>query len=316
MKTIYYKIKNKRIRRIDEDIDKSLWQRNLDWVDVCYSDINKVFDFLSFLPFIKDNKNFINKAEINPIPRTHNNYIIQNFIISQKDNIYKSEYFTLIILKDLIIRIIPIDNTVDIDTPETEHSISLFKDIRFYYVYKLMTEIIAKNISSLIIAKKKLHTLENKLINKPDELSSGEVMSNHTEIGQLADIIEDQHVSFSVFNTIFEEVKYENDIKWLLNRDNGFKELTRMTERLEEKAESFRFQFMMIQQEASTRKINILTIVQAVFVPLTFITGVYGMNFKYMPELDGEYSYYAVWSLFVFISVILIYFFKKDKWFE
>jgi len=69
-----------------------------------------------------------------------------------------------------------------------------------------------------------------------------------------ADIIEDQHVSLSVFTTTFEDTKYENDIKDLKNRDKGFKELNRMIERLEEKTESFHFQFMVIQQEASTQK--------------------------------------------------------------
>jgi len=316
IETIYYRVENNRIARIKEDIDTSLWQSSLDWVDVCYSDLNEVFEFLSFFPLIKENREFITQPDTYPIPRTHNDYLIQNFVISQKSNIYYSEYFSLIVIKDLIIRITPIDNDIKIDIPESEHTINLFKDIRFYYVYKLMTEIIAMNISSLIIAKKRLHSLENKLINKPDDLSSGEVMSNHTEIGQLADIIEDQHVSLSVFTTIFEDTKYENDIKWLKNRDKSFKELTRIIERLEEKTESFRFQFMVIQQEASTRKINLLTIIQAIFVPLTFIAGVYGMNFKYMPELEWEYSYYAVWVLFVFISAILIYFFKRNKWFD
>jgi magnesium transporter len=85
---------------------------------------------------------------------------------------------------------------------------------------------------------------------------------------------------------------------------------------LEEKAESFTTQFMLIHQEESAHKINILTILQAIFIPLTFIAGVYGMNFKYMPELDFQYSYFVILGVFVVLAGSLLIFFKKNGWFD
>jgi len=73
---------------------------------------------------------------------------------------------------------------------------------------------------------------------------------------------------------------------------------------------------MLIHQEESARKINILTIVQAIFVPLTFLAGIYGMNFSYMPELNWKYAYFVVWGIFVLLSSVLLYFFKKNRWFD
>ena len=58
-----------------------------------------------------------------------------------------------------------------------------------------------------------------------------------------------------------------------------------------------------------------LTITATIFIPLTFIAGIYGMNFKYMPELEWEYGYFAVWALIISVVGVMFYFFKKKNWF-
>lgn len=57
-----------------------------------------------------------------------------------------------------------------------------------------------------------------------------------------------------------------------------------------------------------------LTMTATIFIPLTFISGIYGMNFKYMPELEWRYGYLAVWAVFVGVVGIMFYFFKKKDW--
>ena len=70
---------------------------------------------------------------------------------------------------------------------------------------------------------------------------------------------------------------------------------------------------------AQTHKMNeimkTLTIVSAIFIPLTFIVGVYGMNFKYMPELEYKHGYYTVVGVMVFIGLLMMYYFKRRRWF-
>lgn len=58
-----------------------------------------------------------------------------------------------------------------------------------------------------------------------------------------------------------------------------------------------------------------LTVVSSVFLPLTFIAGIYGMNFHYMPELNYHYGYYTIITLMVLIVLGMIVYFKKKKWF-
>ncbi len=59
---------------------------------------------------------------------------------------------------------------------------------------------------------------------------------------------------------------------------------------------------------------QLLTIVSTVFIPLTFIAGVYGMNFDDMPELHWKYGYAGVWVLMVIITMIMIWLTKKRNW--
>lgn len=64
-----------------------------------------------------------------------------------------------------------------------------------------------------------------------------------------------------------------------------------------------------------TNKImKVLTIVTTIFAPLTFITGIYGMNFKYMPELEWKFGYPLVLGIMLFIGIGMIIYFKKKKW--
>lgn len=57
-----------------------------------------------------------------------------------------------------------------------------------------------------------------------------------------------------------------------------------------------------------------LTIFSAIFMPLTFIVGVYGMNFEHMPELHYRYSYYIVWGVMVLVTVGMIGYFRRRRW--
>jgi len=59
---------------------------------------------------------------------------------------------------------------------------------------------------------------------------------------------------------------------------------------------------------------KVLTVFASIFIPLTFIAGIYGMNFEYMPELKWRWAYPALWGAFIIIPAILIIYFKKKKW--
>ncbi len=77
-------------------------------------------------------------------------------------------------------------------------------------------------------------------------------------------------------------------------------------------------QLLNIHFNLSTQRVNevilVLTLFSVFFMPLTFIVGVYGMNFKFMPEIDWKYGYLGVWILMAVIIIIIFQWFKRKKW--
>jgi len=73
-----------------------------------------------------------------------------------------------------------------------------------------------------------------------------------------------------------------------------------------------------LYQSMSSNKMNevmkVLTIISTIFIPLTFITGLYGMNFHYIPELDWRYGYFMVWGISIALVVVMLIVFRRKKW--
>ena len=59
---------------------------------------------------------------------------------------------------------------------------------------------------------------------------------------------------------------------------------------------------------------KVLTIIATIFIPLTFVAGIYGMNFEYMPELKIRWAYSVVWLVMITIAVIMLFYFRRKKW--
>lgn len=73
----------------------------------------------------------------------------------------------------------------------------------------------------------------------------------------------------------------------------------------------------MYQTNISNRMnevMKVLTIIATIFIPLTFIAGIYGMNFEYMPELGWRYSYPVAWTVMIVATIGMVIYFKKKKW--
>jgi magnesium transporter len=65
----------------------------------------------------------------------------------------------------------------------------------------------------------------------------------------------------------------------------------------------------------NTNKVmKLLTIIATIFIPLTFIAGIYGMNFQFMPELEWRYGYFIALSLMVLTGVVILLIMKRKKW--
>ncbi len=111
-------------------------------------------------------------------------------------------------------------------------------------------------------------------------------------------------------NPLFQEktLRYYGDV---------YDHILRVTDSLESYRERISAMHDIYLSSASNKlneTMKILTIFASIFIPLTFIAGVYGMNFEYMPELKWRWGYPMIWVIFITTSVGLLFFFKKKKW--
>jgi magnesium transporter len=76
--------------------------------------------------------------------------------------------------------------------------------------------------------------------------------------------------------------------------------------------------FLNLYMTGISNKMNdvmkVLTIFASIFIPLTFIAGIYGMNFEVMPELGWKYGYFLTWGIMIAVAVALLFYFRKKKW--
>lgn len=117
-------------------------------------------------------------------------------------------------------------------------------------------------------------------------------------------------ISSSRLNTIKEKQVYFHDIY-----DHLLK-LVEMIDANRELSADIRDSYLSISSDRMNRVMMTLTVMSSIFLPLTFIAGVYGMNFDYMPELAGKYSYFIVLGIMLAISVAMIWFFYRMGWFR
>lgn len=73
--------------------------------------------------------------------------------------------------------------------------------------------------------------------------------------------------------------------------------------------------FFSAQNQKMNQVMKTLTVVSVIFMPLTFIVGVYGMNFRYLPELEYHYGYFLVWFAMIFLTIAMVIYFKWKKYF-
>ena len=107
----------------------------------------------------------------------------------------------------------------------------------------------------------------------------------------------------------------EEHLKYYLDLRDMCMSLIDDCDSLSEKMQSDINLFFSVQGDRMNRVMKTLTVVATIFIPLTFIAGVYGMNFINMPELGWKYGYFIAWVLMAAIFILMILYFKKKKWY-
>jgi len=108
---------------------------------------------------------------------------------------------------------------------------------------------------------------------------------------------------------------HEKQIKYFYELRDLYLSLIDDCEYIEVRLESSINLFFSIQGYRMNQVMKTLTVVATIFIPLTFIAGIYGMNFSYMPELNWKWGYFGVWSIIAIVFGAMLIYFKRNKWY-
>ena len=160
----------------------------------------------------------------------------------------------------------------------------------------------------------------NELSEKLDFYES-EIMQTKRSNDQIQDLYLIKHqasVSHKVLMLMAEPINHQHPKKSEQSavqdmRDQYLKMLTLYNQILDD-VNNLMSLSMSISSKRTNEVMRILTLFAAFFLPLTFIAGIYGMNFKFMPELNKTWGYPAALALMAFVTIIIYVWFKKKRW--
>lgn len=183
------------------------------------------------------------------------------------------------------------------------------------FLYDFLEQIVSEDLALFEQYDKRMDELEDrilagdtdKILREVTDLR-GEILEIHTHYEQLLDLSQELQENENGFFRP-ENLRY---FDMYTNRIMRLRDLVKsLRERVIQVRELYDTQLEIKQNKIST----LLTIVATIFMPLTLIAGWYGMNFRYMPELNSLYGYPVIIGISVAIVVASILFFKKKKWF-
>ena len=106
----------------------------------------------------------------------------------------------------------------------------------------------------------------------------------------------------------------EHKKEYFLDIHDHLLKLTEMIEEDREFTTDIRDSYLSLNSHETNRVMKVLTIITTIFMPLTFIAGIYGMNFKYLPELTWKYGYFQTLAIMFFIGFGMFKWFQKKGW--
>ncbi|TRU45919.1 MAG: magnesium/cobalt transporter CorA [Microcystis aeruginosa Ma_QC_Ch_20071001_S25] len=185
-----------------------------------------------------------------------------------------------------------------------------------YLTYLLLDTIIDGYFPVVEHYEDRIEALEDVIISNPDRDTMQEIYDVRRELLALRRLIWPMR---NVLNLLMRDhhgiVSDEVQIYFRDSYDHVI-QILEIIEAYRELAASLMDVYMSTMGNKLNEIMKFLTVISTIFIPLTFIVGVYGMNFENMPELKGEWSYFMVWLVMLGVAGGLIFYFWRKGWFK
>jgi magnesium transporter len=184
-----------------------------------------------------------------------------------------------------------------------------------YFTYTLLDAIIDQYYVILEMMDATIEEIEDEIINDSHKIKLGDVYLKRKALQEIKKIIWPTREMIAAWR------KSESPL--IKKRTNPFindiyEHTVEIMENLEMQRESITTLVEIFMSNISLKQNEVmktLTIIATIFIPLTFVAGVYGMNFEFMPELHWKYGYLFIWGFFLVTTLAMVRYFKLKRWF-
>ncbi len=246
----------------------------------------------------------------------YNGFIMKMLKYDEHTKLISAEQFTLILGENYVLTLQ--EQTGDVFNPVRDRIRNAKKTSRLhhcdYLAYALLDTVVDNYIMVTESIGREIESLEDKIFINPDKTLVEQIYKLKTELSFLRKSVR------PVKDLMGNLLKSENS---LVNEDHlhFLRDLDDLTTQATEAIELYNGMIsdhLNIYSTNVNNRINevmkVLTIFASIFIPLTFLAGIYGMNFEYFPELSFKYSYLIFWIIALSIGIGLLIYFRRKKW--
>lgn len=183
-----------------------------------------------------------------------------------------------------------------------------------YLLFAILDVVIDNYLYVIGSLGEKIEALEVKLLPEPEKNVINQISMYKRELNHLRRNIQ------PAMEVVLALTKTESDLVHPKTYVH-FKELQDNLSHAKDSSETYReilSDQLSIYHTSMSTKLNdimkFLTIFSVIFIPLTFIAGIYGTNFDVLPEIHMKYGYFIMWAIMLIISIIMLIYFKRKKW--
>ncbi|MFK7815163.1 MAG: magnesium/cobalt transporter CorA [Gammaproteobacteria bacterium] len=180
--------------------------------------------------------------------------------------------------------------------------------------YKIIKTIISRYTKVILNLENRLEEIESEMLDRPNDNLLSELIRYNSKTQYLMRIFTNQH-------SVMEEMAKQETLLSKGDLRHQYKDLEEHMARLSGLSallnsviKNLMDGYISVSSHRLNNIMKILTIVAAIFLPLTFLAGIYGMNFEYMPELSFKYGYFIMLTTMAVLAVGLLALFRKLKW--
>ncbi|KJS88262.1 MAG: metal transporter [Peptococcaceae bacterium BICA1-8] len=185
-----------------------------------------------------------------------------------------------------------------------------------FAAYQIFDKIVDQFFPAVNIIEDKLDGFDSKLDNKSIHKLLDKVFQIRGDLLKIRRIVSSMgDLLYRILNSArlpdFKDHKiYFSDI------NDHLLKLSDMIESSREITSDLRDSYLSINSNRMNTNMMVLTVITTIFIPLSFVAGIYGMNFEYMPELKWKYGYFIVLGIMTLIGISMFLWFKRKGWFD